>query len=429
MGKNIIVVGTQWGDEGKGKIVDMLTDRAAAVVRFQGGHNAGHTIVVNGQKTVLRLLPSGILREHVRAYIGNGVVISPTALDKEISALEQKNVPVVERLRISGACSVLLPYHVALDQAREKMRGKTAIGTTGLGIGPAYEDKIARRGIRITDLFHAGYFSERLQEVADYHNFILQNYYQMEAINYRFVLDECLQLVEKLSPMVMDVAAALYEHQRLGDNLLFEGAQGTYLDIDHGTYPYVTSSNTTAGAAATGTGLGPLDFDYALGITKAYTTRVGAGVFPTELTDEIGKGFAERGCEFGSNTGRPRRCGWFDAALVRKSAQINSLSGLCLNKLDILDGLEKIRIGVGYVHENRTFVIPPVDSEIFKNCEPVYEEMPGWHQSTFGVKSIDELPQNARNYLNRIEELVGIPIDIVSTGADREHTIVLKNPF
>lgn len=428
MAKNIVVIGTQWGDEGKGKIVDMLTDRVAGVVRFQGGHNAGHTIVINGNKTILRLIPSGVLRKGVQCFIGSGVVVSPSALMKEIEELEDKGIPVTERLRISYSCSLLLPYHVALDKAREQARGKGAIGTTGRGIGPAYEDKVARRGLRMVDLLYKERLPEKVHELADYHNFILKHYYQAEIISANQVTDELLSYIEKMIPMLNDVPATLAELSA-SSNLLFEGAQGTMLDIDHGTYPFVTSSNTTAGAAATGSGFGPLSFDYILGITKAYTTRVGSGPYPTELSDEVGKRLAERGNEFGSVTGRPRRCGWFDVVMMRRSIQMNSISGLCMMKLDVLDGIETLKLCIGYQFKGKTLTHYPHDASQLSNCVPVYEEMPGWQESTFGARSLNDLPVNARNYLARIEEIVHVPIDIISTGPDREHTIIRRHPF
>ena len=428
-GKNIVVIGTQWGDEGKGKIVDLLTDKVAAVVRFQGGHNAGHTLVIDGEKTVLHLIPSGILRENVQCLIGNGVVLSPEALLKEIEGLEAKDVPARERLKISPSCPLILPYHVVLDQAREKARGKAAIGTTGRGIGPAYEDKVSRRGLRLDDLFHRERFAAKLGEVLDYHNFVLQNYYKTEAVDFQQVLEQSLDWAEQLEPMAADVTGMLHEYQDRGDSVLYEGAQGALLDIDHGTYPFVTSSNTTAGGAATGSGMGPRGLDYVLGITKAYTTRVGAGPFPTELFDEMGEHLARRGHEFGSTTGRARRCGWFDAVALRRSNQINSVTGLCITKLDVLDGLDTIRICVGYNCNGQEFNSPSLAAEVLEGCQPVYEDMPGWHESTVGVKRYEDLPENARAYLRRIEEIVGVPVDIISTGPDREETIVLRNPF
>ncbi len=429
MSKNIVVIGTQWGDEGKGKIVDLLTDQVSAVARFQGGHNAGHTLVVGDKKTVLHLIPSGILREDVLCLIGNGVVLSPKDLFKEIRMLEEAGIPARERLRISAACPLILPYHVSLDLAREKARGRAAIGTTGRGIGPAYEDKVARRAVRVADLLHRERFSAKLGEVLDYHNFMLQHYYKAEPLDFQQVLEETLAFRDELEPMVADVPELLDEYRRGGKSVLFEGAQGALLDVDHGTYPYVTSSNTTAGGAAAGTGVGPLYFDYVLGITKAYTTRVGAGPFPTELSDETGDYLAKQGHEFGSTTGRARRCGWFDAVSLRRSIQINSVSGLCITKLDVLDGLETIRICTGYKVDDKIQQTPPVGADGYTACEPVYEAMPGWSESTVGAKSLDELPQAARDYLKRIEEITGAPVALVSTGPERNETIVLQDIF
>ncbi len=429
MGKCIVILGSQWGDEGKGKLVDLLMEKASAVVRFQGGHNAGHTLVIDGKKTVLRLIPSGILHDHVQCLIGNGVVLSPTAFLQEMDELEQRGVPVSKRLRISEACMLLLPYHVALDQAREKARGKAAIGTTGRGIGPAYEDKVARRGIRFTDLFDEKRFAKRLEEALSYHNFVLEHYHKETPIDFNHLLDSMLALAPRLLPLKADVSTLLAEHIARGSNVLFEGAQGTLLDVDHGTYPFVTSSNTVAGAASVGTGVGPRHFESILGITKAYTTRVGAGPFPTELFDETGKKIAERGNEFGSVTGRPRRCGWLDMVALKRSIQINSLSGLCVTKLDVLDAFPTIRICVGYKIDGKEVHSIPIDADEFGQCEPVYEDMPGWEESTLGATSFEKLPKKAQAYLLRVEELAGIPIDIISTGPDRRETIVLKNPF
>ncbi len=429
MGKNVVVIGSQWGDEGKGKVVDLLTDRASAVVRFQGGHNAGHTLVIEGEKTVLHLIPSGILREDVLCLIGNGVVLSPQALVRELEGLEAKGVPARERLKISPACPVILPSHVALDRARELARGSAAIGTTGRGIGPAYEDKVARRGLRVSDLLHRERLAAKLGELLDFHNFVLQHYFKEQPVSFQQVLDECLELAEVIRPMVTDVGLLLHKLQAEGKSLLFEGAQGTLLDIDHGTYPYVTSSNTTAGGAATGTGMGPRDLHYVLGITKAYTTRVGAGPFPTELFDEMGDYLTERGHEFGATTGRRRRCGWFDAVVLRRAAQINSLSGLCITKLDVLDDLDTLRICVNYRCNEQVWDTLPPGAELLADCEPEYIDMPGWKTSTVGIRRYEDLPENARAYLRKIEELVGVPIDIISTGPDRKETIVLRHPF
>ncbi|HFQ91414.1 MAG TPA: adenylosuccinate synthase [Chromatiales bacterium] len=428
MGKKIVVVGTQWGDEGKGKIVDLLTDRMGAVVRFQGGHNAGHTLVIDGRKTVLHLIPSGILRAGVECVVGNGVVVSPSALIEEMEMLEGQGIPVGERLKISGACALILPCHIAMDQAREIARGSAAIGTTGRGIGPAYEDKVARRGLRLSDLFHRERFAAKLGEMLDYHNFVLKHYYKAETIDFQRVLDEALAQGEILEPLVADVPELLHGYHQRGINVLFEGAQGTLLDIDHGTYPYVTSSNTIAGGASCGSGMGLLHFDYVLGITKSYTTRVGSGPFPTELDDEYGMHLARRGHEFGATTGRPRRCGWFDAAALRRAARLNSISGLCVTKLDVLDGLDTIRICVGYRCQGEHYSISPVGAELLTDCEPVYEDMPGWEESTLGITRYEDLPRNARNYLRKIEECVETPIDMISTGPDRDEIIIKRHP-
>ena len=429
MGRNVVVIGTQWGDEGKGKVVDLLTERARAVVRFQGGHNAGHTLVIGGEKTVLHLVPSGVLRDGVACLIGNGVVLSPTALFEEIHMLEDKGVPARERLKISEACALILPYHIALDQAREQARGKAAIGTTGRGIGPAYEDKISRRGLKLGEVFQREHLASRLREIMDYHNFALQHYFKVEPVDYQQVLDETLSLAEQLRPLIGDVPGILHQHRQRGDNILFEGAQGALLDIDHGTYPFVTSSSTTAGGACTGSGMGPRALDYILGITKAYTTRVGAGPFPTELSDALGQHLARRGNEFGSTTGRPRRCGWFDAVAVRRANQINSVSGLCITKLDVLDGLDTLRLCVGYRCSDGERSTPPVGAEALAECAPIYEELPGWKASTVGITAYDELPENARAYLSRIEEIVEVPVDIISTGPERNDNVILRHPF
>ncbi len=430
MGKNVVILGTQWGDEGKGKIVDLLTDQADAVVRFQGGHNAGHTLVIDGEKTVLHLIPSGILRENVECMIGNGVVVAPDALMREIIKLEEKGIPVRERLRISPACTLILPYHVALDQAREASRVEGKIGTTGRGIGPAYEDKVARRGLRIGDLFNPERFAIKLKEVMELHNFTLEHFYKVAPVSYEETLADALAYAETLKPLMTDVTARLHELRKQNARIMFEGAQGALLDIDHGTYPYVTSSNTTAGGTATGSGFGPLYLDYILGITKAYTTRVGSGPFPTELFDETGQYLAEKGHEFGSTTGRARRCGWFDAVILRRTAEVNSISGICLTKLDVLDGLETVKICVAYKNaQGEVLTDAPSDADSYDGLTPVYEEMPGWSDSTLGLTSMDELPANARAYVERLQELVGTPIDIVSTGPDRNETIVLRHPY
>ncbi len=429
MAKNVVVIGTQWGDEGKGKIVDWLTDRAQGVVRFQGGHNAGHTLVVNGKKTVLHLIPSGILRDNVTCYIGNGVVLAPDALLEEMDMLAAAGISVEGRLKISEATPLILPHHVALDKAREIAKGAGKIGTTGRGIGPAYEDKVARRAIRVQDLFHRERFAAKLGEVLDHHNFMLKNYFKADIVDFNKTLDDAMRMAERIKPLVADVPRALYDANKVGDNLLFEGAQGTLLDIDHGTYPFVTSSNCTAGGASTGTGMGPSSMHYVLGITKAYTTRVGSGPFPTELFDDVGKYLGEKGHEFGATTGRARRCGWFDAAALKRSIQINGISGLCVTKLDVLDGLESLRICVGYNINGVNSDILPVGAETLAHCEPIYEELPGWKDSTVGVKTVDGLPADARAYLDRMQALCGVPIDIISTGPDREETIVKRHPF
>ncbi|CAN5405365.1 adenylosuccinate synthase [soil metagenome] len=431
MTKNVVVIGTQWGDEGKGKIVDWLTDHAQGVVRFQGGHNAGHTLVIGGQKTALQLIPSGIMRAGVACYIGNGVVLSVPDLLREIDKLQGIGVEVASRLKISEACPIILPYHTALDAARETARGEAKIGTTGKGIGPAYEDKVARRAIRVADLLNEKRFAEKLLENLDYHNFVLTHYLKAQAVDYQKTMDDALATAPRLRPMVADVSSALYAAYKAGAHLLFEGAQGSLLDVDHGTYPFVTSSNCVAGNAATGSGVGPNMLHYILGITKAYTTRVGSGPFPSELPTEdgVGRHLSSVGHEFGTVTGRARRCGWFDAALLKRSVQINGVSGMCLTKLDVLDGLESLKLCTGYSLGDKTVDIFPVGAEDAARCIPIYEEMPGWKESTVGAKSLADLPANARAYIKRIEQLVGIPIDMVSTGPDREETIVLRHPF
>ena len=429
MGKNVVVIGTQWGDEGKGKIVDWLTDRAQGVVRFQGGHNAGHTLVIGGRKTVLHLIPSGILRAGVECYIGNGVVLSPPDLMEEIATLEAAGTDVTSRLRISEACPLILPYHVAVDRAREAAKGERKIGTTGRGIGPAYEDKVARRAIRVQDLLARERFAAKLGEVLDYHNFMLKNYFNADIVDFQKTLDDSMGYAERIRPLIADVPRMLYEANRAGHNLLFEGAQGTLLDVDHGTYPYVTSSNCLAGAASTGAGIGPQALHYVLGITKAYTTRVGSGPFPTELDDAIGRHLASRGNEFGSTTGRARRVGWFDAAALKRSIQLNGVSGLCVTKLDVLDGVETLRVSIGYRMGAETSDILPVGAERLEQCEPIYEDIPGWQTSTVGVREFSRLPENARRYLKRIEEVCGVPVDVISTGPDRDETIVTRHPF
>jgi adenylosuccinate synthase len=429
MGKNVVVIGTQWGDEGKGKLVDLLTDQAEAVVRFQGGHNAGHTLVIRGEKTVLHLIPSGILRENVQCMIGNGVVLSLNALIEEIEFLEKAGIPVRSRLLISESCTLILPVHVAVDQAREKARGAKAIGTTGRGIGPAYEDKAGRRGLRAGDLLNPAEFADKLKELLEYHNFMLANYYHAETVDYQKTLNEALALGEQIKPMLTDVSEALYRYQDQGKNLLFEGAQGALLDLDHGTFPYVTSSSTTAGGAATGSGVGPLDLDYVLGITKAYATRVGNGPFPTELNDAYGEHLGTVGHEFGATTGRKRRTGWFDAVAMRKSVRLNSISGICLTKLDVLDGLDKVGICTAYRLNGNTTETAPLGADQYQQCEAVIEEMPGWSETTAGVTDYAKLPANAKAYIKRLEELVGVKVTILSTGPDRDETIILEHPF
>jgi len=430
MAKNVVVIGTQWGDEGKGKIVDWLTDHAQGVVRFQGGHNAGHTLVIGQKKTILHLIPSGILRDGVFCYIANGVVVSPEALLKEVDMLQQMDVDVNSRLRISGACPLILPFHTALDHARERAKGIDKIGTTGRGIGPAYEDKVARRALRIQDLFHKDRLAAKLDGLLDYHNFVLKHYLGAATIDFQKTLDDAISQSEKIKPWVADVPLLLYRAYKAGDNLLFEGAQGALLDIDHGTYPYVTSSNCIAGAAAPGSGIGPQLLQYVLGITKAYTTRVGSGPFPTELSDEVGQHLAERGHEFGSTTGRPRRCGWFDAVAMKRSIQINGVTGLCITKLDVLDGVEKLNICTGYQLSNgEKSDVLPAGADDLNQCKPIYEEIPGWSDSSGGIKQFNQLPKAAQNYLKRIETICETPIDMISTGPEREDTIVMRHPF
>ena len=429
MGKNVVVIGTQWGDEGKGKIVDLLTERAAAVARFQGGHNAGHTLVIDGEKTILHLIPSGILRDGVQCLIGNGVVLALDALVTEANALIESGVPVYERLKISPGCPLVLPSHVALDAAHEKARGASAIGTTGRGIGPAYEDKVSRRALRVADLFVRENFASKLGEVLDYHNFLLKNYFGADTVDFTRTLDEALGYAEIVAPITADITQILQDLANSDKSILFEGAQGSFLDIDHGTYPFVTSSNTVAAAASTGTGIGPRNLGYILGIVKAYTTRVGAGPFPTELFDNHGAHLARVGAEYGATTGRPRRCGWFDAVALRRSIVNSSVSGLCVTKLDVLDELDSIQICVGYSVDGQEISGLPVVVDRFAECEPIYEEWQGWQESTVGITENDDLPQRARDYLARIEELAGVPVDIISTGPDRDQTIVKKHPF
>ncbi len=429
MGKSVVVIGTQWGDEGKGKIVDLLTGQAQAVIRFQGGHNAGHTLIIDGQKTVLHLIPSGILRPGVSCVIGNGVVVHVPSLLKEIDGLESRGVAVADRLRISAACPLILPTHIALDQAREQARGERAIGTTGRGIGPAYEDKAGRRSLRMADLFDEQSFGERLAEVMELHNFMLERYYSAVPVSVEATRDEWLAHAVRIRPMIIDTVAYLDELHRGGARLMFEGAQGALLDVDHGTYPYVTSSNTSAGAAATGSGLGPAVFDYVLGVVKAYATRVGGGPFPTELFDETGERLARVGVEFGSTTGRPRRCGWFDAVTVRRAVINSSVTGLCVTKLDVLDGLPVVKVCTGYRLNGRVTGNPPLLVDQYEHVEPVYEELAGWSTSTLGISTLDGLPGEARHYLQRLEAIVGVPVDMISTGADRDHNIILRHPF
>lgn len=429
MGKNVVVIGTQWGDEGKGKIVDWLTETAHGVVRFQGGHNAGHTLVIAGKKQVLRLIPSGILRPGITCYIGNGVVVSPQALLSEIAELEAAGVSVRDRLRISQSCTLILPYHVALDVSREERRGLDKIGTTGRGVGPAYEDKVGRRGLRIHDLYFPEQFRARLAEVMDLHNFTLTRYLNAKALDVNAVADEALALGERIKPMVTDVPSALENAMQRGENLLFEGAQGALLDVDHGTYPYVTSSNCVAGAAAAGAGVGPQSLHYVLGIVKAYTTRVGSGPFPTELLDDVGKGIGSRGNEFGSVTGRPRRCGWFDAPALKRTIQLNGVGGLCVTKLDVLDGMPTVKLCVGYRVGGKATDILPFGADAVSTCEPIYEEMAGWSEPTQGATEWEQLPKNARLYLGRLSEVAGAPIDMISTGPDRLETILMRHPF
>jgi adenylosuccinate synthase len=429
MGKNVVILGSQWGDEGKGKIVDLLTDKASMVARFQGGHNAGHTLVIDGKKTALHLIPSGILRDHVTCVIGNGVVLAPDALFKEINMLEERGVEVRERLKVSGSCPLILPHHIAIDQAREQSLGKSKIGTTGRGIGPAYEDKVARRALRLSDMVNMDRFAEKLATVLEYHNFALTEYYKVEPVDFDETLALAKTWAEALLPMMADVTDILHTAREAGENILFEGAQGSLLDIDHGTYPFVTSSNTTAGGTATGSGFGPMYLDYVLGITKAYTTRVGSGPFPTELHCEIGNYLGEKGHEFGTTTGRERRCGWFDAVALRRAVHINSITGICLTKLDVLDGLEEVKICIGYEDSQGNPVKNPNHADDFEGIVPVYETLPGWSDVTVGVQSLDKLPANAQAYISRIEALIGAPVDVVSTGPDRVETIVLRHAF
>jgi adenylosuccinate synthase len=428
-GRFVVVIGTQWGDEGKGKIVDLLTERASAVARFQGGHNAGHTLIVGGEKTVLSLIPSGVLRPQVMCYIGNGVVVSPEALLREADMLAARGVPVFDQLRVAPNCPLILPSHAAVDKAREQARGVNAIGTTGRGIGPAYEDKVSRRALRIADLFQPGRFAAKLAEILDHHDFELQQRFELPGVDRARVLDEHLAMAERIKPLVVDVTLELHRLRMRGANVMFEGAQGAMLDVDLGTYPFVTSSNTTAGYAGTGTGIGPRNFDYVLGIVKAYTTRVGAGPFPTELFDATGERLQSVGKEFGAVTGRRRRCGWLDAVALRRSVIHSSVSGLCMTKLDVLDGFESIKLCTGYRAGGVVSAEPPLFVDAFADVEPVYEELPGWSAPTLGVTREQDLPEAARRYLARIEEIVGVPIDVISTGPDRDQTIIRRHPF
>lgn len=429
MANNVVILGAQWGDEGKGKLVDLFTEQVKAVVRFQGGHNAGHTVIVDGKKTVLHILPSGVLHEGVMNYIGNGVVLSPEALTKEIVSLKEQGIDVKNRLQISDSCHLLLPYHAIIDQAREKELGNSAIGTTRRGIGPAYIDKVARAGLRAGDLTDTESFIDKFTAIFEYHSYVLQNYYGMTALDFKKMLDEVLGHAEIILPLLTDVPEKLYRHYKAGDKILFEGAQGALLDIDHGTYPFVTSSNTVAGAAAVGSGFGPLYLEYVLGVTKCYLTRVGAGPFPTELKDDIGARLADRGSEFGATTGRPRRCGWLDIPLLRRSILLNSMTSLGMTKLDVLDGMETIKICVGYELDGEKIDIAPSTLEKLEKCQPIYEELPGWTEITFGMKSFKELPKAAKDFLKRIEELAKIPIAVIATGQERSDIIILDNPF
>lgn len=429
MAKNVVVVGAQWGDEGKGKIVDWLTSKVDGVVRFNGGNNAGHTIVVNGNKTVLRLIPSGVMHPTMQCYLGNGVVFSSSAFFSELDQLKEHGMDAESRLHVSGNCALLMPYHVALDHARENNLGKKKIGTTGRGIGPAYEDKVARRTVRVADLYNVPFFEERVRTALEYHNFELTHFLHAEALDPQKVIDEVLGFADRLKPRVMDVSHTLNKLMAEGKQFLFEGAQGSMLDIDHGTYPFVTSSNTVAGYATAGAGVGPHHLNYVLGITKAYCTRVGAGPFPTELLDEEGERIRQRGGEFGAVTGRPRRCGWFDGAALRRAVEINGLTGLAVMKLDVLDECDVVRLGVGYKKDGVELEVMPYGAEEVAGCEVIYEDFPGWKTSTYGIKEWDKLPAAARSYLKRLSEVAGCPIAAVSTGPDREQTILLSDPF
>ena len=430
MAQNVVVIGSQWGDEGKGKIVDWLAEQSGGVVRFQGGHNAGHTLVVGGKKTILRLIPSGILHEKLDCFIGSGVVVSPEALLGEIDELIAAGVKNVEgRLKIAPTATLILPYHIALDQAREASKGDKKIGTTGRGIGPAYEDKVARRAVRVVDLFDDEKLAEKVRANVELYNVQLEHLHHTAPVSFDEIMAKINGFKARILPMIHDVARTLYEKNAKGERLLFEGAQGTLLDIDYGTYPFVTSSNCSAGAAAAGAGVPPHMLQYVLGIVKAYTTRVGSGPFPTELFDEVGAGLAQRGNEFGSVTGRPRRCGWFDAAALKRSIQINGITGMCITKLDVMDGIEEIKICTGYEFEGKTIDILPFGADAVAKCKPIYETLPGWKESTFGVKEYGALPENAKRYLKRIEEVCGAPVAIISTGPDRDETILLQHPF
>ena len=429
MNNNLVVLGAQWGDEGKGKIVDMLTAEADAVVRFQGGHNAGHTIVVGDETTILHLIPSGILRQNVDCYIGNGVVISPHALLEEMTMLAARGVEVANKLFLSDGCPLILPCHILLDQARERARGKSAIGTTGRGIGPAYEDKIARRGLRLGDLSRMDRALEKLEAVLDLHNFTLKNYYQHEQCDYAQLADQLHTWSEIMLPMMTDVSARLHDLQQQHKKILFEGAQGTLLDIDHGTYPYVTSSNTTAGGVCAGSGVAPGSIDYVLAIVKAYTTRVGGGPFPTELNNSVGEELGRRGHEFGATTGRQRRCGWLDVVALRRAVHINGVSGICFTKLDVMDQLEELRICVAYTQDGQSFESLPFNADNIENCQPEYITLPGWQTSTVGMTDFAQLPQNAKAYISKVEALLNVPIDIISTGPERNENIIRKRIY
>ena len=429
LGRVVAVIGSQWGDEGKGKLVDLLSEKAKAVVRYQGGHNAGHTLIVNGEKTILKLVPSGILHKHLNCYIGNGVVVDLAALLQELTMLQEKNIDVLARLKISGACPLIMPYHAELDRAREQALGQAAIGTTVRGIGPAYEDKVSRRGLRLLDLKNPQKFTDKLAKILDYHNFVLKNYYNHPGFDLQQLADQTLTQAQTILPLLSDVAADLEKHLFNQDNILFEAAQGALLDNDHGTFPFVTSSNTTAGAIANGSGIGPKYLNYVLAIAKAYTTRVGSGPFVTELFDEVGETLSTKGKEVGTNTGRKRRCGWFDMVAFRRSCLVNSTTGICITKLDVLDNLPEVKICVGYKYNNKTIDSPLLDTDELARCEPIYETLAGWTENTARVKSFDQLPANAVKYIKRIEELSGVPVHLISTGPDREETIITQHPF